>query len=333
LIVIPWKGESEVAPSENNNPVDPVIPAKAETEVGLPEEKAAADPVIPAKAENEVGLPEEKASAGSKFWQIFGGIFVAATFLLLATAFVIGDLSCDRWQVLNNLYPIFAGISAGAFLGSITVRGELSRLGVVAGGGFAVFLLCFYFVKIPERCEGIQISNFRLFDEKFAVGEPGHQTLSNLQPKRGVFRVEDIDRFATFLGFVVSNFSTIYPNRTKLRITVSGLDKEGNTIWNTDRDINSVDDAVQMDIPATVGEVTFLDKMGVRERNGKIVVGMTIECFTLADLQGWKGALQIKVVDAQRAAHNAARREKSDIEHLQIDDRVLSTDRQVACSS
>jgi hypothetical protein len=83
-------------------------------------------------------------------WFSVGLIVLAASLIVFFWAFAIGDLSPSRIFLLRWLLPLASGFICGCFAGSLRASGPLGTLVIGATGGFAVWLLTFFFLPDPS---------------------------------------------------------------------------------------------------------------------------------------------------------------------------------------
>jgi hypothetical protein len=89
-------------------------------------------------------------------WFIVGLTVLAASLLVFFWAFALGDLTPARLYLLRWLLPLASGFICGCFAGSLRVSGPIGALVIGATGGFAIWLLTFFFLPDPSlHAEGV----------------------------------------------------------------------------------------------------------------------------------------------------------------------------------
>lgn len=158
-----------------------------------------------APAQPPMGDIDKNKTVVDRYWLAFGCLWTILIFVLLALAFYGPENSCDRWTLLRYVLPIFCGMAAGSFGGAISARTSINQLAVVAGGGFAVWLISLLVIGEPGRCQYVRITNFQLFDNSKTIGAPGNKLPIDLKPMTYTYDVSDPRRFVFFFGAVISN--------------------------------------------------------------------------------------------------------------------------------
>ena len=77
------------------------------------------------------------------------------TFALVVAifGFSLGRLTEDPWRLLVWLLPLASGFAAAAFVGSVFVKARnfIPGIAVTATGGFAVWLITFFYLFFAEQ--------------------------------------------------------------------------------------------------------------------------------------------------------------------------------------
>jgi hypothetical protein len=84
-------------------------------------------------------------------WFIVGLVVLTASLIVFFWAFSLGDLSPSRVYLLRWLLPLASGFICGCFAGSLRVSGPIGALAIGATGGFAIWILTFFFLADPSR--------------------------------------------------------------------------------------------------------------------------------------------------------------------------------------
>jgi hypothetical protein len=158
-------------------------------------------------------LTSQSAPVQSRFWLWFGTGYALVAVAVFLITFLSSENSCDRWTLLRFMLPMFSGIAAGAFAGSLSTQGPINQIAFVATGGFGVWLLTLLLVPIPDRCNHPIVTSFRAIenDATNKEGTRGQQIPKELKEKSGVYDSSKPD-LALFLTAVVDNIWT-GPNR------------------------------------------------------------------------------------------------------------------------
>jgi hypothetical protein len=194
--------------------------------------------------------------------------------------------------------PVFAGITAGAFVGAISAQGNVNQLAVAATGGFAVWLITLVVIGVPDRCKVINISHFRTIENTKKEGPLGNQLPTTLDVKDGPYDVNGSD-FVLFIGAVISNIYTGPNNEIDLDVEVDGLDKDNKIVWKEPDHYDSL--VAWHDVGIARKFTPHRVEMALGENDvlsqGKFILVWAIECFDPKELYQWSGAVKIKVTD------------------------------------
>jgi hypothetical protein len=241
-----------------------------------------------------------------KYWLAFGGVFATAIFALIVIAFMAGENSCDRWNLLRVVIPVFSGIAAGAFVGAITVQGQTSQFFVAATGGFGVWLISLYAIDVvPERCKLPRVSEIKLFDVEAPVGERGRRLPKTLATLKGTIPVDDHEKFALFMGAVINNLYWGDDRKIHLKVEIAGMNGE-NVAWREAATYRSFDywRGGGWESRHTASRIEAALGLGDTSRNGwyhgNFVAVWTIECRTPKELKEWDGWVRITVQDHEK---------------------------------
>src|SRR5687768_16064818 len=93
-----------------------------------------------------------KSHEPSLFSIIVAAVFVALGLLFLAVAFFSGHVTPIQYTILVWVFGPIIAIVSGVYTGRLVVKdSKIGRALVTATGGFAVWLLFFWFIPLPNE--------------------------------------------------------------------------------------------------------------------------------------------------------------------------------------
>jgi hypothetical protein len=235
------------------------------------------------------------------YWLIAGSVFSIVTFGLITWSLMSNDESCDKWTLLKYALPLFPGLAAGAFLGSINVKGKVGDVAVAAGGGFAVWLIALLAIPAPARCAKPIMGNVIFFQEANATGELSARMPSSLD--RGdephEYDPDQPKQFVLFLGASVRNIYQGPKRSAHVRFELSGLRNNGTPAWTDVLYLQSLDEWRSGELAKKFGTQTIESKLGLGDTSTDNVMVILVgsECRETPELREWTGRLRIRVFD------------------------------------
>jgi hypothetical protein len=150
----------------------------------------------------------------------------------------------------------------------------------------------------PPPPAKLSIERVRSFDPSKKLGSPGDWSVSELRPEN-VISAKNADDFLLPLGFVVRNFVRREDGTLDLNYNIIGLRDNGQSAWETDRDLSHVNDWKNIGAAKSVGGEKALAAMDNPEAPGEKTLPLIpyLECAKPDQLQLWSGKLEIVVVD------------------------------------
>jgi hypothetical protein len=236
--------------------------------------------------------------------------FSFITLALFALAFLMPTISCDRWQLLNLAWPIFAGIAGTCFVGDMTIRQRIAGFEVFAVGGFAVFFVYLMHNQLPARCitSHVQIAGLKTWNPECLKGDRNERYLSSLCKKDDwIFKLEgdeDPKAFALPIGFVVHDFYRWEDGTVNLAFRVTGYRPNGRSVaWTELVPFGTVGAWKETSIASHLKEGTLLKEFDIRDEETTIPVAFVVECRLKSEMENWidkdggKAKLEVVVED------------------------------------
>ncbi len=264
-------------------------------------------------------------------WALF---IIGCIALVIATGLAIWAFSKDclnnyQGLILLWAFPIASGFAAGSFTGSLKIPEKATNgLPVGAVGGFAVWLLTFFFwlpsgasVSSCGNLQKLQVTKFDFLVESNYVSKDVNSVLTKLEKRSNRdFDITKPSDLRVAFGLVIEGFKVQDIRKTKIRINTAILDQEGRVLASDDVEtFDSISEWRSMPNVVSVGEEAVYKLTGLSSADTTDTTNsqymptiILLEDFSENEIPKQRGSIRVTVID-ELSEEKVVREERIDI--------------------